>query len=248
MGSFDFPLDRQPHARAGRTILKSAIGTSATNDPEDLRRVETALRATGFIDGESPSAQTDSRDTVLRAIKLAEHGANARNTGIQPGSAAEIAFRRALARGSYPKAHRAILETTSPKGPRTLIGGGMRRALRKLEEASTDVVDTEERIYRRAVLPDVAPSTVQANGKLVDILCADEPRADLLAAIADAIENGGRQAFADLRNLWQQLATKRPECCATLADAIPQPASPSARRRLRKLIAGETPSEADFDL
>lgn len=251
MGSFESSYDRHRHVRAGRSVLKNAVGSTADNDPEDLRRLEQALRAAGYlpVDDDLTGAPAAARDAVLRAIRLAEHSHEAKATGILPGSAAEIALRRALARGTYPRAHRAVLESTAPKGPRTLIGGGMRRALQKLENrtrSADDASDAEADTYRRAVLPEVAATTLQANDRLADILAADDERPELIVAIAAAVESGGRQGFVDVRDLWQRLQTRAPSRCATRADAVNGMLSRPARHRFRKLIRGEAPSEGDF--
>lgn len=249
MGNFDTSYDCHRHLRAGRTILRSTVGSSVDNDPEDLRRIAHALRAAGYLraddDDTSAAAQIASRDTVLQAIRLAEHVSQSKTTGIRPASAAEIALRRVLAQGNFPRAHRAALETMAPVGARNLIGDGMRRARARLA-APTEPEDTADGRHRRAALPGVSATTRQANICLTSILAGGGEVPELSTAIAGALERGGRQSFADVRDLWQRLGERAPDARAPLGAAIAATLSGRARRRFQKLMAGESPTDADF--
>ncbi len=252
MGSLERQHHGRPRERAGRSVLKSTIGDGAMNDPDDMRRVEATLRAIGAISTHGPSLV--SQNTILDALRTVESRTNdvsqdtsVQNNNISPGSVSEIAFRRALARGRFPISHRAIAEIVSAHGPRTLIGNGMRRAREKLNTVHSRLPgEGEASSFQRAVLPSVAPATSQTNGRLASILAGPGDHSELIQAIVTTIIEGGRQGFADVRDLWTRLESIDPDSAKRQAQRVEAGLSGLPLKRFRKLSLVQPPNEGDF--
>jgi len=252
MGSFDRQYQNGSRERAGRSVLKSAVGDTAVNDPDDLRRVEATLRNIGALPPHVQShletrAILDALHSIEAQSETSANTAVAADRRIEPGSVTELAFRQALARGRFPLSHRAVAETVSHRGPRRLIGNGMLRAREKLNSAQSITPDGEEALkFRRAALPAVAPATLQTNGRLAAILTGDGDFSELIQAIVQRLTEGGRQGFADVRDLWNRLEGLDSENAKRQARRIEAGLGGLPLRRFRKLTLGQPPTEGDF--
>ena len=253
MGGFDTYTDQQDERNVAKSVLHGSVGTGADNKPRDLRIIEQTLAKAGLLAPQATPERT--RHAIFSAIRHIEHSiadGNRRTPSaapsIMPGSEAERVFRHALAKGRFPLAHRNVQATTAKRGAKILLRGAMRRAHEKLNADPAAPVQPSPRVEkdRRALLPSISAETFQANRRLVETLLTEDRHPLLTHLIADTATHGGKQGFADLRDLWQELAKRNMSAANIWGDAIQALLRGRARRRFSKLRAGVPPSERDF--
>jgi len=251
MGNFDSYAIPAPPARPVRSVLRYDVGPNAHNAPEDLHIIARTLASAGLLNENTSPALT--RSVIFRAIRHARmtlavsdpHRTTAHIPGIiSPGDDTERAVRRALVRGRLPLSHRSVCETRTPKGARTVIDGGMQRALAKLEQPDEDATDGSP--YRRALLPVIDSETFQSNRRLADALQTHGHIAGIEIVIAQTLADGGKKGYSDVRDFFLALKSRAPDQAHELYERVLPCLEGKARRRFRKLYFNEPPRESDF--
>lgn len=249
MGNFEpYALQRRDVPTA-RSVLRHDVGPHGTNAPEDLHIIARALAGVGLLDETACPDRTHR--VIFNAIRhmrqtLALPGADRTSDAqITPGDITERTVRRALVQGRLSLSHRTVAESTAPKGARSVIDAGMRRARAKLEEfENTPPLGTPE---RRALLPSVSPETFQSNRRLADAIAAGGELPGLEHVIAATIRDGGKQGYSDVRDFMSVLRSRAPNHVDPLCGRIAANLKNKPLRRYRKLRSGQTPTEGDFD-
>jgi hypothetical protein len=245
MGNFDAYTMPKRDMRLIRSVLRHDVGPNARNAPEDLRIITRTLASAGILDADANPALTHS--IIFKAIRHARRTlvATAQDDGhISPGDDTERALRRALAHGRLPLSHRAVIESRAPKGARSVIDGGMQRALAKLRDP--DVLADIASPYRRALLPVVSAQTFRANRRLAEALATEGHIAGIELVIAETVGEGGKQGYSDVRDFVLVLKSTAPDMAAELYEHVSAHLEGKARRRFRKLYFADPPAEGDF--
>lgn len=247
MGSFDAIAARKRATRETRTALQSSVGPNAHNSPRDLHIIARTLASAGLLDENACPAQT--YNVIFAAIRhvrqtLSAAGPPGVVDTMSPGDETERAVRHAIARGRLRLSHRAVMEPRSPKGARTLIDGGMKRARARLSGAPEDAIHTSP--HRRALLPVVSPETFLANRRLADALANGGHLPGLEGVIAETFASGGKQAFSDVRDFFRVLQRRAPATAADMIGQVETRLEGDALKRFRKLRRERPPSEGDF--
>ncbi len=246
MGNFDAYTIPKRNNRPLRSVLRDGIGPDAANIPEDLHIITRTLASAGLLD-ETASPEL-TRNAIFQAIR------HVRKTlpdvideeNLSPGDETERAVRRALAHGRLPLSHRTVIESTAPKGPRTVLDGGMRRARAKLldEPACAPLASP----LRRTLLPAISPETFQSNRRLCEALANGGHIEGLDRIIAAAITDGGKQSFSDVRDFFQILKNQSPILAHELYDRTRSALKGKALCRFVKLYRSQPPVGGDFDV
>lgn len=246
MGNFDAYTIPKRDNRPVRTVLRDGVGPDAANIPEDLHIITRTLASAGLLAETASPAQT--RDAIFQAIRHVRKtlpGVIAEET-LSPGDDTERAVRRALARGRLPLSHRAVMESTAPRGARTVLDGGMRRARAKLlEEITCDPLASP---LRRTLLPAISPETFQSNRRLCEALANGGHIDGLDSIIAASITDGGKQSFSDVRDFFQILKSQSPVLAQELYGRTRSGLKGKASRRFAKLYRSQPPVDGDFDV
>ncbi|MBO6519832.1 MAG: hypothetical protein JJ900_02985 [Rhodospirillales bacterium] len=249
MGNFDAFAVRKRDERLPRSVFKGSVGPNARNAPVDLHIITRTLASAGLLDDDACPHRTraiifEAIRHVRRTLTVADAGGGSDHL-ISPGDATERAVRRALAKGRLPLSHRAIIDTQSPRGARSVIDSGMKRALARLSNQPGEDDNTSP--LRRAVLPDVGSETFHANRRLADAMSKGGLLPGLEVIIAQSFSEGGKQAFSDVRDFFDILRERTPKVPPVLGAEIEKQLSGNARQRFRKLRRGEPPAEGDFN-
>lgn len=253
MGGFDTYLDQHSERPVAKSVLTGSVGNSAENTPRDLRIIEQTLVGAGLLTPQSTPERT--RHAIFSAIRHIEHSiargkrrSPSAAPSFKPGSDAERVFRHAIAKGRFPLTHRAVQETTAKRGAKVLLGGAMRRARERLDAETIGPTKPSPRLdkNRRALLPSISAETFQANRRLVETLVVEDRHPLLAHLISETATHGGKQGFADLRDLWRALSQRDMSAAEAWGDAIEELLSGKSRQRFKKLRTGEPPSELDF--
>jgi len=251
MGNFDSYAMPAPHARPVRSVLRHDVGPNAHNAPEDLRIIARMLASAGLLDENVSPALT--RSVIFRAIRHARKtldvpdprpGTDSATGIVSPGDETERAVRRALALGRLPLSHRTISASQSPKGTRSVIDGGMARARAKLEHPEAEATDGSA--HRRALLPVIDSETFQSNRRLCDALLANGHIPGIEIVIAQAIRDGGKKGYSDVRDFFRAMKSRSPETGYDMYERVVSCLDGKARRRFRKLYFNDPPREGDF--
>ncbi len=245
MGNFDAYSVPKLRERPPRSVLRDSVGPNARNAPEDLHIITRTLAAAGLLDESAPPAL--AYQAIFAAIRHVKRTLNNTTDGdtIAPGDDTERAVRRALATGRLPLSHRAIQQSSAPKGTRTLIDGGMKRALHRLN--TPEGFRTDGAPERRALLPSISPDTFRANRRLSEALTNGGQLPGLELIIAETVREGGKQGFTDVRDFAQVLEHAAPATARGLFEKVEKNLKGKARKRFRKLRRAVPPTEGDFD-
>jgi hypothetical protein len=249
MGNFDAYAIPKRDDRPLRSVLRRDIGPDAANTPEDLHIITRTLASAGLLDETANPALT--HETIFRAIRHARKTLTLPEAGhdeaacMSPGDDTERAVRRALAKGRLTLSHRAVLDSTAPKGARSVIDGGMQRARAKLEdEARAEGLDSP---LRRALLPVISAETFQSNRRLAEALATGGHIPGLQHIVANTVTDGGKQGYSDVRDFFQVLKSENPGLAYDLFKRTTGCLGGKALRRFRKLYFARPPVEGDFD-
>ncbi|WNK01157.1 hypothetical protein L2D14_06940 [Thalassospiraceae bacterium LMO-JJ14] len=248
MGNFDAYATPKSEPRQVRSVLRHGIGPNATNAPEDLHIITQTLTRAGLLDKNANPAITHA--VIFRAIQHARQtltstsSTTAGDVYLTPGDETERAVRRALAGGRLPLSHRAVCNSKSPKGARSVIDSGMRRAREKLNGKSDHHALSSPAC--RALLPVISVETFQSNRRLADALVTGGHIADLERILAATIAENGKQGFSDIRDFFQILKSRAPGNAHELFERTASHLKGKSLRRFRKLYFGTPPVEGDF--
>lgn len=248
MGNFDAYAIPKRDPRQVRSVLRHGIGPNAENAPEDLHIITQTLTRAGLLDKNASPEITHS--VIFRAIQHARQTLTntsptpAGDACLTPGDDTERAVRRALARGRLPLSHRAVCDSKSPKGARSVIDVGMRRAREKLSgQTDRDALSSPA---CRALLPVISVETFQSNRRLADALVTGGHIADLERILAATIAENGKQGFSDIRDFFQILKSRAPGTAHELFERTASHLKGMPLRRFRKLYFDKPPIEGDF--
>lgn len=246
MGNFDAYTIPKRDNRPVRSVLRDAVGPDAANIPEDLHIITRTLASAGLLDESANPVLT--RNAIFQAIRHVRKTLPGVIAGenISPGDDTERAVRRALAHGRLPLSHRAVMESTAPRGARTVLDGGMRRARAKLLEET--IYDPVASPLRRTLLPAISPETFQSNRRLCEALTNGGHIDGLDRIIAASITDGGKQGFSDVRDFFQVLKSQSPALAQELYDRTRPALKGKASRRFAKLYRSQPPVDGDFDV
>ena len=250
MGSFKAYIERGRGTTLSRSVLHASVGPTAKNVPDDLRLIHHTLSSAGLLrQGASPDM---AGDAIFRAIRHARKSIqeNTATTGtngddVLPGDLTERAIRRAVAVGRLHPATHTVREFLASSAPRSLLSGGMRRALGKIETVSS--ADFSARHFRRALLPSISMQTFQANRRLVEALINEGQIPGLEDLMAVSLSSGAKQGYADVRDFMDTLRRQQPGTAELLATNVASRLNGRAARRFRKLWLSQPPVEADFE-
>lgn len=245
MGNFDAYGAPTFRDRAPRSVLRGTVGPNARNAPEDLQIIARTLADAGLLDENAPPAL--AYQAIFAAIRHVKRTLNSVADGdtISPGDDTERAVRRALATGRLPLSHRAIQQSSAPKGARIVIDGGMKRARRRLSGPDDSLKDGAPE--RRALLPSISADTFRANRRLAEALAGGGQLPGLELIIAETVREGGKQGFADVRDFVHVLKRHAPAAAHELLERVERNLTGNALKRFRKLRRGVSPVEGDFD-
>ncbi|MCK5777968.1 MAG: hypothetical protein KAH11_04205 [Rhodospirillales bacterium] len=245
MGNFDVYSVPETRKRPPRSVLRGSVGPNARNAPEDLQIITRTLAAAGLLDENAPPAL--AYQAIFTAIRHVRRTLKSTTDGdtIAPGDDTERAVRRAIATGRLVLSHRAVQQSTAPKGTRKIIDAGMKRALHRL--SGPEGSRTDGAPERRALLPTIDPDTFRANRRLAEALMSGGKLPGLERIIAETIREGGKRGFTDVRDFVRVLERHAPATAQGLLDSVEENLKGMALRRFRKLRRGASPTEGDFD-
>lgn len=245
MGNFDAYSVPKVRERPPRSVLRGSVGPNARNAPEDLRIITRTLAAAGLLDESAPPALAyQAIFTAIRHVRRTLKSASDGDT-IVPGDDTERAVRRAIVTGRLALSHRMIEQSIAPKGTRTIIDGGMKRARRRLH--GPEGIWTDGAPERRAILPTISPDTFRANRRLAEALTNGGQLPGLERILAETVREGGKQGFSDVRDFAHVLERLAPATARGLLESVEKSLKGKALRRFRKLRRGVPPTEGDFD-
>lgn len=250
MGGFEtFVVDRRSPALS-RSVLRASVGPTAENAPDDLRIIYRTLSDAGLLGKDA--APDLARDAIFRAIRHAQRSipnkaiaGNPKADDVIPGDLTERIIRRAVSEGRFQRSHRNVNETAAQRAPRSLLSGGMSRALGKIDDGSPANMLAQR--FRRALLPSISMQTFQANRRLVEALMNDGKIPGLEDLLAETLNSGAKQGYTDIRDFMDVLHRSQPRIAEHLAANVTLRLDGKAARRFRKLCLGQPPTEADFD-
>lgn len=252
MGTFENMATATTRPSGGRSVLSDAIGPDAANAPADLSLIARALESAGLLNAAAPSDAV--RDQIFKAIHHVVRtigddagliGSHDIQNRLAPASTTERVFRRAVASGRFPIAHRDQYQSKTKPGMRALISGGANRARKKLADVALESDSTDPR-YRRATLPSMSKQAFLTNSRLVHALKDGGAIPGLEIVLAQTLAQDGKQGFVDVRAFFQLLDQESPALAKKLQQRVTAQLSSGVGRRFRKLCEGEPPVEADF--
>lgn len=250
MGGFEtYIVDRRSPALS-RSVLRASVGPTAENAPDDLRIIYRTLSEAGLLGKDT--APDLAREAIFRAIRHAQRSISDKALAgsphaddVIPGDLTERTIRRAVSEGRFQRSHRNISETAAPRAPRSLLSGGMNRALGKTDDASP--ADMLAQRFRRALLPSISMQTFQANRRLVEALTKEGQIPGLADLLAETLSGGAKQGYTDIRDFMDALHRSQPQISEHLAANVALRLDGKPARRFRKLCLGQPPAKADFD-
>lgn len=249
MGNFEPVSAEKISTGISRSVLKNSVGPESPNNARDLHIITQTLSSAGLLHEQSSASSTHA--AIFHAIRHAKAtlSRNATSTdrhraGINPGDETERAVRNAVAKGRLPLSHRLICASTAPREPKAILGGGMQRALAKLNEQHTRQELTSP--LRRALLPVISPQTFQSNRRLCEALIESGEIEGLELLIAGTIRENGKQGYSDVRDFFSVLQMRAPKIAETLFENAQRHLDGHSYRLFRKLYLGQPPTEGDF--
>ncbi|MDA0998605.1 MAG: hypothetical protein O2944_10410, partial [Proteobacteria bacterium] len=181
--------------------LMGTVGEGAENAPEDVALVKRAMLAAGI------GVRTDgTAGALIRGIKraqrlLAERTANphlAPDGVVKPGGGTERGFRLALSLGLLQSS--GSVPERSGGDAHHLFRSGLARARSRLDAPRPVTGIGQPSPTGRAHLPPVEPAIYVENRRIARSLRLGAGDGRIDRAIAQSLEQGGRQGFVDIRD------------------------------------------------